>query len=86
MVAGTIAMAGTPGTAPGFAMRRGTVGGGSGALSTFADCGEHSLSFLTLLLRSWRTLPGRLGPGPTAGVRVRYLGDRANGGLGGRVV
>lgn len=86
MVAGTIAVAGTPGTAPGFAMRRGTVllRQAPGALGpTFADCGEHSLSFLTLLLRSWRTLPGRFGTWPDSRVRVRrYLGDRANGGLG----
>jgi formylmethanofuran dehydrogenase subunit C len=86
MVAGTIAVAGTVGRSPGFAMRRGTllllqpppsVG------PTFSDCGEHPFSFITLMVRSWRTLPGRFATLSDTRVRARrYMGDRANGGVG----
>ena len=86
MVAGTIAVWGTIGRSPGFAMRRGTLlllqhPGTLGP--TFNDCGEHPLSFLTLLVRSWRTLPGRFATLPDTRARARrYVGDLANGGCG----
>lgn len=86
MVAGTIAVAGTLGRSPGFAMRRGTLllRQDPGSLGpTFSDCGEHPMSFITLLVRSWRTLPGGFASWPDTRVRARrFVGDRAGGGLG----
>ncbi len=86
MVAGTIAVLGKAGAFPGFAMRRGTLllrHAPDPALPTFSDCGEYALGFLTLLARSWRTLPGKFAGFPDTGLRVRRLmGDRANGGMG----
>lgn len=86
MVAGTIAVGGTVGRSPGFAMRRGTLLllQNPGTLGpTFNDCGEHPLNFITLLVRSWRTLPGRFATLPDTRARARrYVGDLANGGCG----
>jgi formylmethanofuran dehydrogenase subunit C len=86
MVAGTIAVAGTVGRCPGFAMRRGTLlllKSPPAVGSTFSDCGEHPLSVITLMVRSWRTLPGRFATLSDTRVRARrYVGDLANGGLG----
>ncbi len=86
MVAGTIAVWGTPGKAPGFAMRRGTLllrQSPAELLPTFNPSGEFPLGVLTLMIRSWRGLPGVFGTLPGAGLRVRrFMGDRANGGVG----
>jgi formylmethanofuran dehydrogenase subunit C len=86
MVAGTIAVWGRVGAFPGLAMRRGTVllqHAPGEMVPTFNDCGEHPLSFLTLLVRSWRTLPGKFATIPDSRVRVRrYMGDLANDGRG----
>lgn len=86
MVAGSIAVWGSIGAFPGLAMRRGTLllrNAPDELLPTFNDCGEHALGFLTLLVRSWRTLPSKFATFPDQGLRVRrYMGDRANGGLG----
>jgi formylmethanofuran dehydrogenase subunit C len=86
MVAGTVAIWGSVGAAPGLAMRRGTLllqHRPAAMVPTFNDCGEHSLNFLTLLLRSWRNLPTRFATLPDSRNRVRrYIGDLANDGRG----
>jgi formylmethanofuran dehydrogenase subunit C len=86
MVAGTIAVLGTTGKSPGLAMRRGTLWlhrAPVALLPTFADCGEHSLPVLTLLIRSWRHLPGRFATLPDTALRVRrFMGDLGNDGRG----
>jgi len=86
MVAGTIAVWGTVGKLPGLGMRRGTLllqQASSALPPTFNDCGEYPLNFLTLLVRSWRTLRSKYSNLPDSGLRVRkYMGDVANGGRG----
>lgn len=86
MVAGTLAVWGAPGRFPGFAMRRGTVvfrEQPAALLPTFNLSGEFPLNVLTLLMRSWRGLPGPFGALADTGHRARrWLGDRANGGVG----
>jgi formylmethanofuran dehydrogenase subunit C len=86
MVAGTIAVWGGVGSFPGLAMRRGTLllqRAPEALLPTFNDCGEHPLNFLTLLVRSWRALPGKFATLPDSGLRVRrFMGDLANDGRG----
>ena len=86
MVAGTIAVWGRVGGSPGLAMRRGTLllrEPPEALLPTFNDCGEYPLNFLTLLVRSWRTLRSRFATLPDSGFRVRrWMGDRANDGRG----
>jgi formylmethanofuran dehydrogenase subunit C len=86
MVAGTIAVWGRPGKAPGFAMRRGTLllkQPPAELLPTFNPSGEFPLGVLTLLVRSWRGLPGVFGTLSESGLRARrFMGDRANGGVG----
>ena len=86
MVAGTIAVAGSVGRSAGMAMRRGTL-----LLSalpahlppTFEDCGVFPFTFLSMLARAWRGLPGPFGALPETGLRVRRLmGDLANDGRG----
>lgn len=86
MVAGTIVVAGQVGAFPGMAMRRGTLllrQPPTALVATFNDCGEHPNTFLTLLVRSWRTLPSWLGTLPEGQVRARrYMGDLATDGRG----
>jgi formylmethanofuran dehydrogenase subunit C len=86
MVAGTIAVWGRVGCSPGLAMRRGTLllrETPAALLPTFNDCGEYPLNFLTLLVRSWRTLRSRFATLPDSGFRVRkWMGDLANDGRG----
>jgi len=86
MVAGTIAVWGKVGSFPGLAMRRGTLllrETPSTLLPTFNDCGDYPLNFLTLLVRSWRTLKSRFATLPDSGFRVRrFMGDVANDGRG----
>ncbi len=87
MVAGTIAVWGTVGKLPGLGMRRGTLllqRPSSALPPTFNDCGEYPLNFLTLLVRSWRTLRSKYySKLPDSGLRVRrFMGDVANGGRG----
>jgi formylmethanofuran dehydrogenase subunit C len=84
MIAGTIAVLGTVGRLPGYAMRRGTILllTPSDVPATFNDCGIYPLSFLTLLIRSWKQLPSRFSSLPDS-IRVqRYMGDLANDGTG----
>lgn len=86
MVAGTIVVLGGVGAAPGLGMNRGTLlleHPPGELVPTFNDCGEQTQGFLTLLVRSWRTLPGRFATLPDARARVRrYVGDLAAGGRG----
>lgn len=86
MVAGTIAVWGTIGRGPGAAMRRGTLllhQAPDELPPTFNDCGDYPLTFLTLLARSWRGMPGKAGTMPERDCRVRrFTGDLANGGRG----
>ena len=86
MVAGTIAVWGSVGTMPGLGMRRGTLllqRTPSALPPTFNDCGVYPLNFLTLLVRSWRTLRSKYSNLPDSGLRVRrYMGDVANDGRG----
>lgn len=86
MIAGTIAVAGGVGSFPGMAMRRGTLlleQAPAELLATFNDCGESPNAFLTLMVRSWRGLPGRFATLPEGRVRARrYMGDLANDGRG----
>ncbi len=86
MVAGTIVVLGSVGASPGLGMRRGTLllqTSPREFVPTFNDCGEQAHSFLTLLVRSWRTLPGPFATLPDSRVRVRrYVGDLATGGRG----
>jgi len=85
MLAGTIAVLGTAGRYAGFGMKR-------GALllntlpnelpATFNDCGAHHLTYLTLLIKSWRSLDSKFARlEPRSRVR-RYMGDLANAGKG----
>lgn len=86
MVAGTIAISGRVGRFPGVAMRRGTLlllQAPAEIPPTFNDCGSYPLSFLTLLVRSWRGLPGSFAALPDTGLAVRrFMGDIGNDGRG----
>lgn len=86
MVAGTIAVWGSVGKLPGLAMRRGTLllqQATSALPPTFNDCGVYPLNFLTLLVRSWRKLPGKYSKLPDTGLQVRrFMGDLGNDGRG----
>ena len=86
MVAGTIGVWGRVGRGTGLAMRRGTVllqQMPPALPPTFNDCGEFYFSFLTLLARAWKELPGKFGTLPDSGLRVRrIMGDLANDGRG----
>jgi formylmethanofuran dehydrogenase subunit C len=86
MVAGTIGVWGRVGASPGLGMRRGTLllaETPEALLPTFNDCGAYPLNFLTLLIRSWRTLQSAFAALPDSGFRVRrFMGDLANDGRG----
>lgn len=84
MVAGTIAVLGTVGRLPGHAMRRGTVLllAPTQVPATFNDCGIYPLTFLTLLMRSWKQLPSRFSTLPETTRVQRFMGDLANDGRG----
>jgi formylmethanofuran dehydrogenase subunit C len=84
MIAGTIAVLGTVGAMPGHAMRRGTILllTPTELPSTFNNCGVYPLTFLTLLMRSWKKLPGRFSALPDSTRVQRYMGDLANDGRG----
>lgn len=84
MVAGTVAVLGTVGAMPGHAMRRGTIIllTPTTLPATFNNCGVYPLTFLTLLMRSWKTLPGRFSALPDSTRVQRYMGDLATDGRG----
>jgi formylmethanofuran dehydrogenase subunit C len=86
MVAGTIAVLGKVGIAPGYGMRRGTLlfeQRPASIPATFNDCGEHTLGFLRLLLKSFAELNSRFSQLDRNRLRVRrYSGDLACDGKG----
>jgi formylmethanofuran dehydrogenase subunit C len=86
MVAGTLAVWGTVGRFPGLAMRRGTLllqQPPAALPPTFNESGTFPFTFLTLLARAWRTLPGLFGTLPESGLQYqRFMGDLANDGRG----
>ena len=86
MSGGTVAVLGEVGAFAGFAMKRGTLivpNLPSQLTVTFNDCGEHALSFLTLMLAYWRTLDTRFAKINIPHNRVRrWMGDLANVGRG----
>jgi formylmethanofuran dehydrogenase subunit C len=66
-------------------MKRGTLlfSGNPELPATFNDCGTHELMFLRLFARHLRELGPATAAFAPAGERVRrWLGDRANGGVG----
>ncbi len=83
MLAGTIGVMGSVGEYVGYGMRRGTIllFTPPGMHATLQDCGSHTLPFLSLMFKSFRTLPSKF-----AGInrnRVqRYAGDLASDGKG----
>lgn len=84
MIAGTVVVRGATGAGAGRGMRRGTLllGAPPPELpATFVDTGSRSLGFLALLERELAALEGHPSRRPAPLVR-RWLGDRANGGLG----
>jgi len=85
MLAGTIAVRGRVGALPGYAMKRGTLllSCTTDLPATFNDCGTHELLFLRLLARHLAGIDTAAAPFAPHGERVRrFVGDRANGGLG----
>lgn len=85
MLAGTIAVRGRVGTLPGYAMKRGTLllAGAAELPATFNDCGIHELMFLRLFARHLAGVDAAAAPFAPQAERVRrFVGDRANGGLG----
>lgn len=83
MLAGTIGVMGSVGDYVGYGMRRGTLLLFSTPKlhATLQDCGSHTLPFLSLMFKSFKSLPSKF-----AGInknRVqRYAGDLANDGKG----
>ncbi len=85
MTAGTIAVAGQCGKLTGINMKRGTLLMTREPESipvTFGDNGQQTLPFMTLLLRELRMLSNAFDSAQIGQPVHRYLGDRANSGLG----
>lgn len=85
MKAGTLVALNGVGPHAGFGMKRGTLLTGKlqAIPATFRDGGEQQLGVMVLLLRHLRTLGGQLAQLPHDPPAMRrYLGDRANGGMG----
>lgn len=85
MTAGTIAIMGKTGRYPGFAMRRGTLllWNQPQLLPSFNDCGAHTLGFLPLLFKSFKSINSRFADAAIAFNRVqRYAGDMSEIGRG----
>ncbi len=86
MVAGTVAVLGDMGNGIGAGMRRGSLllAIEPGALpATFVDTGAHSLGFLALWSRQFRSLDSKFAHLDPARQRVnRHVGDLANDGQG----
>lgn len=83
MLAGTIGVMGNVGEYVGFGMRRGTLLLFSTPKmhSTLQDCGSHTLPFLSLMFKSFKSLPSKFARLNQNRVR-RYAGDLANDGKG----
>lgn len=83
MLAGTIAVMGEVGLYAGFGMRRGTLllTRNPELHATVQDCGMHTLPFLSLMFKSFASLPSKFAK--IEGNRVRrFAGDIANDGKG----
>lgn len=83
MLAGTIGVMGKAGEYLGYGMRRGTVllFDTPALHATLQDCGTHTLPFLSLMFKSFRTLPSKFAGIDKNRVR-RYAGDIACDGKG----
>jgi formylmethanofuran dehydrogenase subunit C len=85
MIAGTIAVAGRTGINPGAGMRRGTLllqQMPTSMPATFNDNGRHDLSFVALLLDSFKTLDSSFAQLQGSPPVQRLVGDLACGGMG----
>ncbi|MBS3952316.1 MAG: formylmethanofuran dehydrogenase subunit C [Methylomicrobium sp.] len=85
MTAGTIAVMGQTGKHVGYAMRRGTLllWNGPQVPANFNDCGAHTLAFLPLLFKSFKTLNSAFSEPAAMFNRVRrYAGDMSEMGRG----
>jgi len=83
MIAGTIAVMGTTGRYLGYAMQRGTLllWQQPQLSATFNDCGSHTLAFLPILFKSFKTLNSKFADESVAFNRVqRFGGDMAEKG------
>ncbi len=85
MTAGTIAVMGQTGRFLGYAMRRGTLllWNQPTLSASFNDCGTHTLAFLPMLFRSFKSLNSKFADSSVAFNRVRrFGGDMAEMGRG----
>ena len=85
MTAGTIAVMGKTERYLGYAMRRGTLllWNQPQLLPSFNDCGAHTLGFLPLLFKSFKSINSRFADATAAFNRVRrYAGDMSEIGRG----
>lgn len=83
MLAGTIGVLGTVGEYVGYGMRRGTLllTKTPALHATIQDCGSHTLPFLSLMFKSFGSLPTKFAKIENNRVQ-RYAGDLANDGKG----
>ncbi|MDZ4098595.1 MAG: formylmethanofuran dehydrogenase subunit C [Methylophilaceae bacterium] len=83
MLAGTIGVLGNVGEYVGYGMRRGTLllTNVPNVHATIQDCGTHTLPFLSLMFKSFASLPSKFAKISTNRVQ-RYAGDIANDGKG----
>lgn len=83
MLAGTIGVLGTVGEYVGYGMRRGTLllTKAPALHATIQDCGSHTLPFLSLMFKSFGSLPTKFAKIENNRVQ-RYAGDLANDGKG----
>lgn len=86
MIAGTIAVMGQTGRYPGYAMRRGTLllwNPAQQLSASFNDCGTHTLAFLPMLFKAFKSLDSKFADRAAAFNRARrYAGDMAELGRG----
>ncbi len=85
MTAGTIAVMGQTGRYLGYAMRRGTLLLWNQPIlsASFNDCGTHTLAFLPMLFKAFKTLNSKFAESAAAFNRgQRYAGDMAEMGRG----
>lgn len=83
MLAGTIGVLGQTGNYTAFAMRRGTLllQQNPNLHLTLRDCGAHTLPYLSLMFKSFQSLPGKFAALNNNRVQ-RFAGDIANDGKG----
>lgn len=83
MLAGTIGVLGSTGQYTGYSMRRGTVllSQSPTLIPTIQDCGTHTLPYLSLMFKSFGSLPSKFSKINQNRIQ-RYAGDIANDGKG----